>query len=96
MTKFWPRPKAFADKINATQTFLSCFDREENIIGKEENAGYQLFLLFLHCFQRNRHQVHKNQGLLGKGLKITRYLYGNCYEVKKVLSVNSIPHNPHF
>ena len=28
------------------------FDRIENIVGKGENAGYQHFLLFLHCFQK--------------------------------------------
>ena len=28
------------------------FDREENVVGKGENAGYQHFLLFQHCFQK--------------------------------------------
>ena len=27
-------------------------DRVENIVGKEENAGYQHFLLFSQCFQK--------------------------------------------
>ena len=27
-------------------------DREENILGKGENAGFQHFLLFLKCFQK--------------------------------------------
>ena len=27
-------------------------ERVENIVGKEENAGYQHFLLFKQCFQR--------------------------------------------
>ena len=27
------------------------FGRVENIVGKEENAGYQHFLLFSQCFQ---------------------------------------------
>ena len=27
-------------------------DREENIVGKGENAGYQHFLLFPRCFQK--------------------------------------------
>ena len=30
--------------------FLS--DRTENTVGKEENAGYQHFLLFLQCFPK--------------------------------------------
>ena len=28
------------------------YDREENIVGKGENAGYQHFLLFPQCFQK--------------------------------------------
>ena len=31
---------------------ISVFDRVENIVGKEENAGYQHFLLFPQCFQK--------------------------------------------
>ena len=31
---------------------ISVFDRAENIVGKEENAGYQHFLLFPQCFQK--------------------------------------------
>ena len=31
---------------------ISVFDRVENIVGKGENAGYQLFLLFPQCFQK--------------------------------------------
>ena len=27
-------------------------DKTENIVGKEENAGYQHFLLFPQCFQK--------------------------------------------
>ena len=30
----------------------SVFDREKNIVGKGENAGYQHFLLFPQCFER--------------------------------------------
>ena len=44
--------KAFADdKINTTQQkfFL---EWPENIVGKEENACYQNFLLFPQCFQK--------------------------------------------
>ena len=29
-----------------------CLRRAENIVGKEENAGNQHFLLFLQCFPR--------------------------------------------
>ena len=55
MTKFFDETKlkGFADdKINVTQMMISVFDRVENFVGKEENAGYQHFLLFLQCFQK--------------------------------------------
>ena len=48
-----PELKAFADnKLNVTQNFKVVFHRIENIVGKEENAGYQHFLLFPQCFQK--------------------------------------------
>ena len=31
---------------------ISLSDRVENIVGKEENAGYQHFLFFPQCFQK--------------------------------------------
>ena len=31
---------------------ISAYDREENIVGMGENAGYQHFLLFPQCFQK--------------------------------------------
>ena len=39
-------------QINVTQTIESVFHRVENNVGKGENAGYQHFLLFPHCFQK--------------------------------------------
>ena len=43
--------KAFADdKINVSKMAISLFDKVENTVGKEENAGYQHFLLFPLCF----------------------------------------------
>ena len=46
-----PKLKAFADnKLNVTQNIKGVFYRLENIVGKEENAGYH-FLLFPQCFQ---------------------------------------------
>ena len=45
--------KAFADdKLNVTQNMKVVFHMIENIVGKEENAGYQHFLLFPQCFQK--------------------------------------------
>ena len=40
------------DKRSATKELDFLFDREENIVGKVENAGYQHFLLFPQCFQK--------------------------------------------
>ena len=49
----WSKLKAFADdKLNVTQNNKVVFHRIENIVGKEENASYQHFLLFLQCFQK--------------------------------------------
>ena len=50
----WSKLKAFADdKINVNKKKLK-FDllRIENILGKEENADNQQFLLFPQCFQK--------------------------------------------
>ena len=45
--------KAFADDIlKVTQMAKFVLDKMESIVGKEENAGYQHFLLFPQCFQR--------------------------------------------
>ena len=45
--------KAFADdKLNVAKITISLCDRVENTVGKEENAGYQHFLLFPQCFQK--------------------------------------------
>ena len=44
--------KAFADdKLDVTKKIISVFDRVENIVGKEEIARYEQFLLFPRCFQ---------------------------------------------
>ena len=49
----WPKFKAFAeDKIHVTQKLKFSFGMVENFVGKEENAGYQHFLLFPQCFQK--------------------------------------------
>ena len=45
--------KAYADdKLYVTQNNKVVCHRIENIVGKEENAGYQHFLLFPQCFQK--------------------------------------------
>ena len=50
----WSKLKAFADdKMNVSQKLKFDFGRRENITGIEENAGYQHFLLFPQCFQKD-------------------------------------------
>ena len=44
--------KAFADNFSVAKMAKFVCDRIENIVGKEENAGYQHFLLFPPCFQK--------------------------------------------
>ena len=45
--------KAFADNnLDVVKIVIFASIREENIVGKEENAGNQHFLLFLQCFQK--------------------------------------------
>ena len=49
----WSKLKAFADdKINVIWRLKFAWGREENNVGKGENAGYQHFLLFPQCFQK--------------------------------------------
>ena len=48
-----PKLKAFADdKSDVTQNIKVVFQRIKNIVGKEENAGYQHSLLFPQCFHK--------------------------------------------
>ena len=64
----WSKLKALADnKLNATKELKFVLGREENILGKGENAGYQHFLLFPQCFQKS--SFTEVSGLCGKGLK---------------------------
>ena len=45
--------KAFAEnKLSITEDFKCVFHVVEKIVGKGENAGYQHFLLFLLCFEK--------------------------------------------
>ena len=41
------------DKVNVAEKLKFALGRTENIVGKGENAGYQHFLLFLQCFQKD-------------------------------------------
>ena len=56
---------------------ISVSDREENIVGKGENAVHQHFLLFQQCFQIQRFllQVHEKQRLFKKMLNCPLQMY---------------------
>ena len=49
---------------------ISVSDREETIVGKGENAGYQHFSFPHNVFRRPISQGCENQGLFGKGLNV--------------------------
>ena len=49
----WSKFKALADnKIKVIEKLRIILGRVENIVRTGENAGYQQFLLFPHCFQK--------------------------------------------
>ena len=49
----WSKLKTFADdKLNVNEKLNFGLGRVENIVRKEENAGYQQFLLFPQCFPK--------------------------------------------
>ena len=48
----------------------------ENIVGKEENAGFQHFLCFHHCFQKpSLPKYSANFGLFGRQLIVILFCY---------------------
>ena len=63
--------KDFAhDEMNVTYLLNFVLGREENIVGKGENAGYQHFFPFFpQCFKRPLCQGCLKSGLSGKELK---------------------------
>ena len=72
-----PKLKAFAGlKLNVTQNIKVVFQRIENIVGKEENAGYQHFLLFPNVFKGFFPPVRQKSSLCGKGFKDALELRG--------------------
>ena len=64
-----PKSKTFVyDKLNVTQNIKVVFHSIENMVGKEENAGYQHFLLFPQCFQEAfSFSALQKSSLCGKG-----------------------------
>ena len=62
-TKFWTGPNSKqlqTTKLDVAKMTISLFDREENTVGKGENAGYQHFLLFPHCFPKPSSLTHSH------------------------------------
>ena len=50
----WTKLKAVADdNFNMAPMIKFVSDMTENVVGKEENAGYRHFLLFPQCFQKD-------------------------------------------
>ena len=61
----WSKLKAFADdKMDVTEKLKFVLGREENIVGKGENAGYQHFLLFPQCFLKASFSESVKVGIL--------------------------------
>ena len=50
MITYCTKLKAFADDNLNEAEMITVYDRTQNNVGKEENVGLQIFLLFLQCF----------------------------------------------
>ena len=71
--------RAFADdKINVIQKLKFVLRREENIMGKGENAGNQHFLLFPQCFQNASFSGSWKPGIVWERVKIQKNLPHGC------------------
>ena len=72
--------KVFVDDIlNLAWMIVLVFERLENILGKEENAVYQHFLLFPQCFQK----LSSSGSLTSQGIVWQRVKLSNKGEVQK-------------
>ena len=54
---------------------MSVFDRQENFVSKEENAGYRHFHQFPNCFQKVSSSRLLKVGLCGKGLNVIKVFF---------------------
>ena len=84
---------------NASQNIKIVHHRIENIVDKEEIAGYQHFLLFPQYFQKAFPPVRQNSSLCGNGLKEKKY-DSTCRQIALYTrgseSLNTFPHNDTF
>ena len=64
-----PKVEGFADdKLNVTQNIKVVCHTIENIVGREENAGYQHFLLSHNVFKGPFPPVHQKLSFCDNGL----------------------------
>ena len=68
----------FADnKINVSNKLIFVSERVENIVGKGENDGYELFLQYPQCFQKGFFlKVAKTWDCIYKGLTLSQLCPG--------------------
>ena len=74
---------------------ISVGDRFKNIVGNEENAGYQYFLFFPQCFQKLVIRVIKTGGCMAKAYEDYYTIIVNPIKVTN-LSLCSFPNKPCF
>ena len=67
--------KAFADNLKVPQKTISVSHTKENIVGKEESAGYQHFLLFPKCFEHLSLSMSTKVVIVLYKIKLTLYLW---------------------
>ena len=61
----WSKLKLFADNnINVTDKLKFVLGRVGNMVGKGENAGYQHFLLYPSCFQKDSYEGSFKVGIV--------------------------------
>ena len=86
------------------QMMISVFDRVDNIVGIEENAGYQNFLLSPQYFKSLLFQGRENSELCGKALNsflaLTSYILILMHQqqtaFENIVGKKEIAHNNHF
>ena len=78
--------KAFADnKLKVIQIAKFVLDKIENIVGKEENAGYlSIFFFSQNVFKRLFLHGHYKSGLCGKELIISQTTNFRSFQTERV------------
>ena len=76
------------DKLNVAKMMISLFDRGENTVGKEENAGYHHFLLFPECFPVFFSRVIKSRDCVVELIMLV-------YNPTEILSIHNFSYKIH-